>query len=68
MKVLVVYAHQEAQSFNAALLTRSVEVLTACGHEVRVSDLYAMRFNPVATAEDFRERRFPTVLQYDREQ
>lgn len=68
MKILIVYAHQEAQSFNAALLTRSVDVLTACGHEVRVSDLYAMRFNPVATAEDFRERRFPTVLQYDREQ
>jgi NAD(P)H dehydrogenase (quinone) len=68
MKVLIVYAHQETQSFNAALLTRSVEVLTAHGHEVRVSDLYAMGFNPVATADDFHERRFPDRLQYDREQ
>ena len=68
MKVLVVYAHQEAQSFNAALLARSVEVLTAQGHEVRVSDLYAMRFNPVASADDFGDRRFPAMLQYDREQ
>ena len=68
MKVLIVYAHQEAQSFNAALLARSVAELTALGHTVRVSDLYAMRFNPVATGEDFGERRFPDRLQYDREQ
>ena len=68
MKVLIVFAHQEAQSFNAALLARSVAELTALGHTVRISDLYAMRFNPVATAEDFGERRFPDRLQYDREQ
>ena len=68
MKILIVYAHHEAQSFNAALLARSVEVLTACGHEVRISDLYATGFNPVATADDFRARRFPDRLQYDREQ
>ena len=68
MKVLMVYAHQEAQSFNAALLARSVAELTALGHTVRVSDLYAARFNPVATAGDFGERRFPDRLQYDREQ
>ncbi|KJC50401.1 hypothetical protein UP09_05030 [Bradyrhizobium sp. LTSP885] len=68
MKVLIVYAHQEAQSFNTALLARSVAELTALGHTVRVSDLYAMRFNPVATGEDFGERRFPDRLQYDREQ
>lgn len=68
MKVLIVFAHPEAKSFNAALLARSVEELTAQQHEVRVSDLYAMNFNPVATAADFLERRFPDVLQYDREQ
>jgi len=68
MKVLIVYAHHEAKSFNNALLARSVEVLTSLGHEVEISDLYAMRFNPVATADDFHERRFPDVLQYDREQ
>ncbi|WP_038387398.1 NAD(P)H-dependent oxidoreductase, partial [Bradyrhizobium elkanii] len=68
MKVLIVFAHQEAQSFNAALLARSVAELTALGHAVRISDLYAMRFNPVATAGDFGARRFPDRLQYDREQ
>jgi NAD(P)H dehydrogenase (quinone) len=68
MKVLIVYAHHEPMSFGAALLQRSTEVLTRCGHELIVSDLHAMNFNPVATAADFSERRFPEALQYDREQ
>ena len=68
MKVLIVYAHHEPRSFNAALLERSVETLGHLGHEVRVSDLYAMNFDPVASADDFKVRRFPDALQYDREQ
>jgi NAD(P)H dehydrogenase (quinone) len=68
MKILIVYAHHEPQSFNAAMLQCSRETLLAEGHEVRVSDLYAMNFNPVASDADFTERRFPTMLQYDREQ
>jgi putative NADPH-quinone reductase len=53
MKVLIVFAHQETRSFNTALLARSVAELTALGHAVRISDLYAMGFNPVATSDDF---------------
>ncbi len=68
MKVLIVYAHHEPKSFNAALLQRSIDTLTARGHEVQVSDLYAMGFNPVAGPDDFKLRRFPDALQYDREQ
>lgn len=68
MKVFIVYAHHEPKSFNAALLQQSVETLKAQGHEVQVSDLYAMGFNPVAGPEDFALRRFPEALQYDREQ
>jgi len=68
MKVLIVFAHPEPKSFGRALLNRSVETLRSCGHEVVVSDLYAMRFNPVATGMDFTERRFADALQYDREQ
>lgn len=68
MKVLIVYAHPEPKSFNRALLARSTEELARLGHEVAVSDLYAMRFNPVAGADDFHQRRFPDVLHYDREQ
>ena len=68
MKVLIVFAHPEPKSFNVALLERSVEALRSCGHEVQVSNLYAMKFNPIASAEDFAERRFSEALQYDREQ
>jgi len=68
LKVFIVYAHHEPKSFNAALLDRSVRTLTSLGHEVKVSDLYAMNFNPLATAADFGKRRFPDILQYDREQ
>lgn len=68
MKVLIVYAHPEPNSFNGALLRRSEQELLALGHEVKISDLYAMRFQPVASGEDFHKRRFPERLHYDREQ
>jgi NAD(P)H dehydrogenase (quinone) len=68
MKVLIVYAHSQPTSFNAAMLKTAVATLEAEGHEVKVSDLYAMGFNPVASAADFKERRFEGHLQYDREQ
>lgn len=56
MKVLVVHAHPEPQSFCAALKTTAVNVLRDAGNEVEVSDLYAMGFNPVASADDFGTR------------
>lgn len=68
MNVLIVYAHPEPRSFSRALLDRAVQVLHEEGHEVVVSDVYAMGFNPVASAADFSQRRFPDALQYDREQ
>jgi NAD(P)H dehydrogenase (quinone) len=68
MKVFIVFAHPEPKSFGKALLDRSVETLARGGHEVVVSDLHAMAFNPVASAADFSQRRFPEALQYDREQ
>lgn len=68
MNVFIVYAHPEPRSFGRALLDTAVQTLQAAGHAVVVSDLYAMGFNPVASAADFSERRFPDRLQYDREQ
>lgn len=53
MNVLIISAHQEKKSFNAALVEKSVSVLTETGNEVRISDLYAMNFNPTAGREDF---------------
>ncbi|XP_034054914.1 ribosyldihydronicotinamide dehydrogenase [quinone]-like isoform X1 [Gymnodraco acuticeps] len=51
-KVLIVYAHQSSGSFNSAAKDAAVEVLTAKGCAVEVSDLYAMTFKATATAED----------------
>lgn len=53
MKVLIVYAHMEPQSFNGALLDVSRATLATAGHDVVISDLYAMDFNPVPSSGDF---------------
>lgn len=68
MNVLIVFAHNEPRSFNAAMKDLSVSTLEAAGHAVQVSDLYAMGFNPVASAADFSERANPDYLVYALEQ
>ncbi|MDE2435183.1 MAG: NAD(P)H-dependent oxidoreductase [Sphingomonadales bacterium] len=67
-KVLIVSAHPEPQSFNAEMARHAERVLTAAGHVVRRSDLYAMEFNPVGSAADFGERGNPDYLNYAIEQ
>ena len=47
MRVLVLYAHPNPESFAAALHSTVVEALTAAGHEVDDCDLYAEGFDPV---------------------
>ncbi|MEN9203062.1 MAG: NAD(P)H-dependent oxidoreductase [Thermostichus sp. DG_1_5_bins_95] len=54
MNVLIVYAHPDPNSFNAALRDIAVEVLTEAGHGVVLSDLYAMNFNPVLRLNELR--------------
>ena len=68
MNVLIVHAHPEPQSFTAALRDQAVETFKAQGHQVQVSDLYAMGWNPVASAEDFGKRENPDYLVYALEQ
>lgn len=53
MKILIVYAHPEPKSLNGALKDLAVRHLTALGHEVSVSDLYAMKWRAVADGDDF---------------
>ncbi|NWF16137.1 NAD(P)H-dependent oxidoreductase [Pseudomonas reactans] len=68
MKVLIVHAHPEPQSFTAALRDQAVTTLEGQGHEVKVSDLYAMQWNPVASSADFSSRENPEYLVYALEQ
>ncbi|GGP51762.1 NAD(P)H-dependent oxidoreductase [Saccharothrix coeruleofusca] len=53
MKVLIVYAHPEPKSLNGSLKDLAVSTLESAGHEVRVSDLYAMNWKAVVDAADY---------------
>ncbi|MGK5555681.1 NAD(P)H-dependent oxidoreductase [Actinomadura kijaniata] len=53
MKVFIVHAHPERRSLNGALTDIAVDTLTAAGHQVKVSDLYAMRWKSTVDADDF---------------
>jgi len=68
MNVLIVYAHREPESFNAAMKELAVSVLTEQGHEVKVSDLYAMKFKPVAGRDDFEPVSTASHINYMLEQ
>ena len=48
MRVFIVHAHPEPKSFNGAMTRAASEALREAGHEIEVSDLYAMGFNPVS--------------------
>jgi NAD(P)H dehydrogenase (quinone) len=68
LKLLIVHAHNEPQSFVTSMKDATVEHFEALGWEVQVSDLYAMGFNPVASAADFGQRQNPEYLTYALEQ
>lgn len=59
MNVFIVHAHPEPRSFNAALTERAVQTLRADGHTAVVSDLYAMRFDPVSDRRNFKSVKDP---------
>ena len=53
MNYFIVHAHHERRSFNGALTQAAQRVLADHGHEVEVSDLYAMGFDPVSDRRNF---------------
>ncbi len=53
MKTLIVHAHPEPKSLNSSLKDLAVSTLEAAGHEVRVSDLYAMNWKAAVDAADY---------------
>jgi NAD(P)H dehydrogenase (quinone) len=61
MRVFIVHAHHEPSSFNAALTRTGTTTLRAHGHDVAVSDLHAMGFDPVSD-----RRNFATVADAER--
>ena len=69
MNVLIINAHPEPKSFNGALTRTAVVALREQGHDVEVSDLYAMKWKPAADADDYAgPREDQGYLRIDREQ
>lgn len=62
MKVFIVYWHPEPQSFNAAMFQTACEAFTSAGHEVRTSNLYEMRFDPVSSRKNFTTVKDPNYI------
>jgi len=53
MNVLIVLAHPEGRSFNAAMARVAEETLTELGHQVVTTDLYAMEFEASSDRRNF---------------
>ena len=59
MKIFIVLAHPEHQSFNGAMFRTAVDTLSAAGHEIKASDLHAMQFDPVSGRHNFLSAKDP---------
>ena len=68
MRVFIVHAHHEPTSFNASMTREATAALTGAGHEVAVSDLYAMAFDPVSDRRNFLTVMDPTRLRQQAEE
>lgn len=53
MRVLVICAHPNPESFNHAILEQFTKGLTDGGHTFEVVDLHAIKFDPCIQLEDF---------------
>ncbi|RPH40574.1 MAG: flavodoxin family protein [Desulfobulbaceae bacterium] len=53
MNILIVTWHPEPASFNGAMFRTACETLQSHGHEVRISNLREMRFDPVSGRHNF---------------
>ena len=68
MKIFIVHAHPEPKSFNGALFQTAQDTLRAAGHAVVVSDLYAMRFDPVSDRRNFTTVKNPDLFKQQLEE
>ncbi|HEX3012981.1 MAG TPA: NAD(P)H-dependent oxidoreductase [Methanobacterium sp.] len=57
MKVFIVFAHPEPNSLNGIMKDLAAKTLRDNGHEVKISDLYGMRFKAVLDQSDFSQRQ-----------
>jgi NAD(P)H dehydrogenase (quinone) len=53
MKISIILAHPNTESFNHAIAKAAVDVLMENGHEVCFHDLYAEQFDPLLPYHEF---------------
>lgn len=68
MNSLIVLAHPEPQSYNAALAHVAAKTLASQDNAVRMSDLYAQTFDPDEHARHFPQRKNPARFDAQTEQ
>jgi len=55
MRISVILAHPDKESFNHAIAVAAVKTLNQNGHEVYFHDLYGERFDPILLTEEIPE-------------
>lgn len=68
MRAFIVHAHHEPASFNGSMTRAATAALLGAGHEVVVSDLYAMGFNPVSGRHNFTTVKDASYLRQQQEE
>jgi NAD(P)H dehydrogenase (quinone) len=68
LRVIIVHAHHEPASFNGAMTREATIALEAAGHELVVSDLYSMGFDPVSDRRNFVTVADPSLLKQQSEE
>ena len=68
MNIFILHAHPEPKAYSSALKDLAVEHFQNLGHQVVVSDLYKMNFNPVAERNDFIKPANQDYFNYMKEQ
>ena len=68
MNVLIVHAHHEPKSFSSSLANQAATSLINAGHEVVMSDLYTMGFDPVSDRRNFQSVKDENYLKQQAEE
>jgi NAD(P)H dehydrogenase (quinone) len=62
--ILIIYAHPDENSFNAAILNQAITQLQAAGRPYHVIDLYKENYNPVLTKPEMKGELSASTLRY----
>ena len=61
---LIIYAHPNPESFNAAIKARIISTLEKENASFKVIDLYKENYNPVITLEEMKGKSSPETIRY----